>query len=152
MRISRGDRDVLVDIIIDELKESNSKKRDPELIKKDAKDKMHATLKKELQTCVKLNKEYAKLEDKITDAADDLTTKIKLTIGYKGYCCSNRREITKIKDYSNTELQLYYEEKYKMMYEYVDIPSHYDIEKHVLKSSDGSFEDIIESIVSSLTK
>jgi len=113
MRISRGDRDVLVDIIIDELKESNSKKRDPELIKKDAKDKMHATLKKELQTCVKLNKEYAKLEDKITDAADDLTTKIKLTIGYKGYCCSNRREITKIKDYSNTELQYHHHHRHR---------------------------------------
>ena len=152
MRISRGDRDVLVDIIIDELRESNFKKRDPELIKKDAIDKMNSELKEYLEACVELNKEKRKLDDRVTDAIDNLATKIKSIKGYRGYCGSNRSEIDKVEDYRNNELQDHYEQIFKKKYKYVDIPTHYDIEKRVLKSSDGTFEDIIESIVSSLTK
>jgi len=151
MRISRDDRDVLVDIILDELKESNCKKRDPELIKKDAKDKIQVLLKKELQACVKLNKESQKLEDAITNAKDKLYIKIRSTMGYTGYggCAS---DLTKVQDYRNGDLEQYYENIYKKKHKYVDIPNHYDIEKRVLKSSDGSFDDIIKAIVSSLTK
>ena len=152
MRISRTDRDVLVDIIIDELRESNFKKRDPELIKKDAIDKMNALLKKELQACVKLNEEKRKLDNRDTDAKDKLYTKIGSIKGYRGYCGSNRSEIDKVEDYRNRELQDHYEQIFKKKYKYADIPTHYNVEKLVLKSSNGTFEDIIESIVSSLTK
>lgn len=151
MRISRGDRDVLVDIIVDELKESNSKKRDPELIKKDATDKIQVLLKKELQACVKLNKESQKLTDTITDAKDKLYTKISSIIGYRGYGGSVS-DVIKVQDYRNGDLERHYEEIFKKKYKYIDIPTHYDIEKRVLKSSDGSFDDIIKAIVSSLTK
>tara|TARA_R110002020_G_scaffold36503_5_gene109792 strand:+ start:5688 stop:6146 length:459 start_codon:yes stop_codon:yes gene_type:complete len=152
MRISRGDRNVLVDIIIDELRESNFKKRDPKLIKKDAIDKMNSELKEYLEACVELNKEKRKLDNRVTDAVDNLATKIGSIKGYRGYCGSNRSEIDKVEDYRNRDLQEHYEQIYKKKYKYADIPTHYNVEKLVLKSSDGTFEDIIESIVSSLTK
>ncbi len=153
MKINVRDRELIIDIIQEKIKESNECKFSDKKLRNTAQEMLVDKFKKEIQVFVNANKTIEKAEEKLEKAYEKLMDKAlkmdkNISRGYGG----NRKEITKVSDYYHDGIEEYYRDKLKKSHGIKEMPRRYAIEKEILMASAGDLESMIEKLVDKFAK
>jgi len=146
MKLTVSDKETLKSIIIDEITEANEKKKSSEELQKEAEELANKSLGPELERLEELEKQRELLNSKVSALENTLAKKVFNKTGHRVY----HYNLQNLK--SNPEIVRIERDKLEVKYKLIPIPSRFEVEKLIVKSSCKDYQDLIKSIITLISK
>lgn len=147
MRLTVSDKETLKSIIIDEIIEANEKKKSSEELQKEAEELANKSLGPELERIDDLCEQCDQINSKIEYLREKLSKRLESKLGHKVYYSYSGDHLK-----NNSELVNIEKAKLEAKYKLIPVPSSFEVEKLILKSSCKDYQNLIKSIVTLISK